>query len=123
MSKIFLSHSSRDNFEALALRNWLSREGGDDVFLDLDFDRGIAPGERWERKLHEAANRCAAVIFLVSANWLASSWCLREYTVARMLNKKLFAVVIDPGKSIADLPEYKGTWQDVDLTSGRTASC
>lgn len=123
MSKIFLGHSSRDNFEALALRNWLSREGGDDVFLDLDFDRGIAPGERWERKLHEAANRCAAVIFLVSANWLASSWCLREYTVARMLNKKLFAVVIDPGKSIADLPEYKGTWQDVDLTSGRTASC
>ena len=43
----------------------------------------------------------------------------REYTVARMLNKKLFAVVIDPGKSIADLPEYKGTWQAVDVTGGQ----
>jgi hypothetical protein len=119
MSKIFLSHSSRDNFEAVALRDWLAREGWDDVFLDLDLDRGIAAGQRWERKLHEAANRCEAVIFLVSANWLASSWCQREYTVARMLNKKLFAVVIDPGKSIADLPECKGTWQAVDVTGGQ----
>jgi hypothetical protein len=119
MSKIFLSHSSRDNFEAVALRDWLAREGWEDVFLDLDPDRGIAAGERWERKLHEAANRCEAVIFLVSANWLASSWCLREYIVARMLNKKLFAVVIDPGQSIADLPEYKGTWQAVDVTGAQ----
>jgi hypothetical protein len=119
MSKIFLSHSSRDNLEAVALRDWLSQEGWDDVFLDLDPDRGIAAGDRWERKLHEAADRCEAVIFLVSANWLASSWCLREYTAARMLNKKLFAVVIDPGKSIADLPEYKGTWQAVDFTGGQ----
>ena len=120
MSSIFLSHSSQDNFEAVALRDWLAREGWDDVFLDLDPDRGIAAGERWERALHEQANRCEAVIFLVSANWLGSGWCLREYTLARTLNKKLFAVVIDPTKSIADLPpELKGTWQAVDLTGGQ----
>lgn len=120
MSSIFLSHSSRDNFEAVALRDWLAREGWDDVFLDLDPDRGIAAGERWERALREQANRCEAVIFLVSANWLASGWCLREYTLARTLNKKLFAVVIDPTKSIADLPPaLKGTWQAVDLTGGQ----
>ena len=72
MSSIFLSHSSNDNFEAVALRDWLAREGWDDVFLDLDPERGIAAGERWERALHEQANRCEAVIFLVSANWLAA---------------------------------------------------
>jgi tetratricopeptide (TPR) repeat protein len=120
MSSIFLSHSSKDNFEAVALRDWLAREGWDDVFLDLDPDRGIAAGERWERALHEQANRCEAVIFLVSANWLASGWCLQEYTLARMLNKKLFAVIVDPAKSIADLPaELKGTWQAVQLTTGQ----
>ena len=54
--------------------------------------RGVAAGERWERALHEAAMRCEAVIFLVSANWLASGWCMKEYTLARTLNKKLFAV-------------------------------
>ena len=112
--------AAKDNFEAVALRDWLAREGWDDVFLDLDPERGIAAGERWERALHEQANRCEAVIFLVSANWLASGWCLREYTLARTLNKKLFAVVIDPTKSIADLPpELKGTWQAVDLTGGQ----
>jgi TIR domain-containing protein len=58
------------------LRDWLARQGWDDVFLDLDPERGIASGERWERALHEQANRCEAVIFLVSANWLASGWCL-----------------------------------------------
>src|SRR5271163_2009164 len=83
MSSIFLSHASEDNFEAVALCDWLAREGWDDVFLDLDPERGIAAGERWERALHEQANRCEAVIFLVSANWLASGWCLREYSLAR----------------------------------------
>jgi hypothetical protein len=72
MSSIFLSHSSADNFEAAALRDWLASEGWDDVFLDLDPERGVAAGERWERALHEAATRCEAVIFLVSAHWLAS---------------------------------------------------
>ena len=119
MSKIFVSHSSRDNYEAVALRDWLAREGWDDVFLDLDPNRGIAAGERWERKLHESANRCEAVIFLASANWLSSGWCMREYRLALALNKKLFAVVIDSGISIADLPEYRGTWQAVDLTRGQ----
>ena len=77
MSRIFLSHSSKDNFEAVALRDWLAAEGWNDVFLDLDPERGIAAGERWERALHAAANRCEAVIFLVSENWLASGWCLQ----------------------------------------------
>jgi hypothetical protein len=33
-------------------------EGWDDLFLDLDPERGIAAGERWERALNEAARRC-----------------------------------------------------------------
>ena len=51
MSRIFLSHSSKDNFEAIAVRDWLATEGWDDVFIDLDPERGIAAGERWERAL------------------------------------------------------------------------
>ena len=83
MARIFLSHSSDNNFEAIALRDWLASEGWSDVFLDLDPERGIAAGERWERALHKAANRCEAVIFPVSANWLESGWCMKEYALAR----------------------------------------
>ena len=49
MARIFLSHSSANNDKAVALRDWLVGEGWDDVFLDLDPERGIAAGERWER--------------------------------------------------------------------------
>ena len=51
--------------------------------------------EIWEKALKEAASRCEAVLFLVSRDWLASDWCDEEYALARGLNKKLFAVVID----------------------------
>lgn len=70
VSRIFISHSSRNNAEARAIRDWLISNGWDDYFLDLDPERGIVAGQRWERALHEAANRCPAVLFLVSAAWL-----------------------------------------------------
>ncbi len=120
MSRIFLSHSSKDNFEAIALRDWLASEGWNDVFLDLDPERGIVAGERWERALHAAANRCEAVIFLVSANWLGSGWCRKEYSLAHGLNKKLFAALIDPTQTVASLPtELTGVWQIVNLVHGQ----
>jgi WD40 repeat protein len=119
MSRIFLSHSSKDNFEAIALRDWLASEGWKDVFLDLDPERGIAAGQRWERALHDAARQCEAVIFLVSANWLGSGWCTKEYALARGLNKKLFGTLTDPAGTIGSLPEeLTGVWQAVDLVHG-----
>ena len=94
MSRIFLSHSSADNAHAIALRDWLVAEGWNDLFLDLDPDRGIAAGERWEQSLNAAASRCEAVLFLVSKAWLASRWCMNELNLARRLNKRLFGVLI-----------------------------
>ena len=46
MSRIFISHSSA-NAAALALASWLDANGWSDYFLDIDDNRGIAPGERW----------------------------------------------------------------------------
>jgi hypothetical protein len=48
MSLIFLSHSSVDELEAIALKQWLLDNGWDDVFLDLDPIRGLTAGERWQ---------------------------------------------------------------------------
>ena len=118
MSRIFLSHSSANNAEAVALRDWLKREGWDDVFLDVDPDRGIAAGERWERALNEAASRCEAVLFLVSRDWLASGWCLKEFNLAHKLNKRLFGLLVED-IPVADLPvNLTSTWQLVRLCSG-----
>jgi TIR domain len=120
VSRIFLSHSSTNNPEAVALRDWLAANGWEDeIFLDLDPRRGIAAGERWERALNEAANRCEAVLFLVSKAWLASVWCRKELNLAHHLNKRLFAVLIED-LPVGELPEdLAGTWQIVRLAAGR----
>jgi hypothetical protein len=101
------------------LCDWLEREGWkDEVFLDLDPTSGIAAGEHWERKLNEAANRCEAVLFLVSKAWLGSDWCGNELNLARRLNKRLFGILIED-LSKADLPsELTDEWQIISLASG-----
>lgn len=98
MSRLFISHSGSNDDCAIALRDWLVREGWsgpDDIFLDLDPERGIAAGQRWAHALEDAATRCEAVLFLVSEDWLRSKWCGDEYQLASKLNKKLFALLLD----------------------------
>jgi tetratricopeptide (TPR) repeat protein len=119
MARLFLSHSSANNAEAVAIRDWLASEGWNEVFLDVDPERGIAAGERWERALNEAALRCEAVLFLISRDWINSRWCLKEFNLARRLNKRLFGVLIE-AIAVTDLPaDLAGVWQIVDLASGR----
>jgi hypothetical protein len=109
-----------NNAEAVALSDWLEREGWkDEIFLDLDPNRGIAAGERWERCLREAANRCEAVLFLVSKAWIASAWCRRELSLAYHFNKRLFGVLIED-LAVSEVPQdLSGDWQLVRLASGR----
>jgi formylglycine-generating enzyme required for sulfatase activity len=98
VSRLFISHSSRNDDWAIALRDWLMAEGWsapDDIFLDLDPERGIAAGQKWQQAFADAATRCEAVLFIVSADWLASTWCLDEYQLSNKNNKKLFALIAD----------------------------
>ena len=98
MSRIFISHSSADDHQALALREWLAAEGwaaDSDVYLDIHPDSGMAAGQRWLNALEEAATRCEAVVFLVSEAWLSSKWCSDEMRLAQTLNKKIFTLLIE----------------------------
>ena len=92
--------------------------GWDDTFLDLDPERGLKAGERWQDALKRAANRCELVIFLVSPAWAKSKWCLAEFLLAKSLNKRIFAAVVEP-TSFEMMPiEMTAEWQIVDLISG-----
>ena len=118
MARIFLSHSSGNNAEAIALRDWLISHGWDDLFLDLDPERGLKAGDRWQAALKRAAERCELVIFLVSPEWAASKWCLAEFLLAKNLNKRIFGVVVEP-TPLGDMPvEMTAEWWLVDLTAG-----
>jgi hypothetical protein len=96
MARLFLSHSSKDNAAAIALRDWLAEHGYDDIFLDIDPARGLVAGERWQAALKAAADRCEAVLFLISPAWLLSRWCLAEFLLAKTLHKRIFGLIIEP---------------------------
>ena len=99
MSQIFISHSSKNDAQAIAVKQWLVSidwSRADDIFLDLDPKSGISPGERWQKALEDAANRCEAVLFLLSRPWLKSKYCLDEFHQASKLNKRLFPLLLEP---------------------------
>jgi hypothetical protein len=63
VSRIFLGHSSANEAEAIAVHDWLIEQWWNDLFLDLDPERGIKAGQRWQEELKRAAERCEVVIF------------------------------------------------------------
>ncbi len=119
MTRIFLSHSGKDKLKAKAFKKWLASEGWNDVFLDIDPDTGLIPGDNWSRQLNAEADRCKAVIFLMSRNWLAGEWCDKEYDAAKGLDRKLFVAIVDPNLTSSDIPPKYTVEQAVEVASGR----
>src|SRR5215471_8062220 len=114
MARLFISHSSRNSDKAIEVKNWLAANGWDDVFLDLDPERGIAAGQRWKEALQKAATRCEVVLALVSKEWLASGWCKSEIDAARLMGKKVIAALV--GMDKAQVPVDLTDEQFIDLT-------
>jgi hypothetical protein len=112
--RIFMSHSSRDTREAVALKQWLAEQDprlADEIFLDVDRGSGIRSGTRWVDALRQANQRCEAVICLVSGNWAASAECRTEYRFAENLNKRIFPVRLEP----SDADNFTANWLRCDL--------
>ncbi|WP_407116188.1 TIR domain-containing protein [Bradyrhizobium sp. LMG 9283] len=119
MARLFISHSSRNNDKAIEVRDWLAKNGWDDVFLDLDPQRGIVAGQRWKDALQRAAQRCEMVLALISAEWLASPWCKAEIDAARLMGKKVIVALIGIDK--AQVPPDLNDEQWIDLTGDPNA--
>ncbi|MFI6430259.1 TIR domain-containing protein [Rhodococcus oryzae] len=114
MSRVFITYSSRDRRQAIALKRWLAeREPGlaREIFLDVDVDTGLPLGIRWKDALRKAKDRCEAVIVLLSESWESSHECKLEYRHAEDLNKPVFVVRLEPMES----GEITREWQRCDL--------
>jgi len=118
VSRIFISHSHLDNAAALAIAQWLQTNGWHDYYLDISPEKGISPGERWQEALKAAANRCEAVLFLISPDWRDAPWCLAEFLLAKQIGKKVFGILIRP-TALDSLPgELTTEWQLCNLVDG-----
>jgi formylglycine-generating enzyme required for sulfatase activity len=116
VARLFLSHSSRDNIQALAFKNWLVESGWDpdDVFVDL---HSIGAGERWRDALRKANARCEAVILLASPESVGSVECQKELELAEAFGKEIIVAILrDLGKEDPRLARYSER-QFVDLSA------
>jgi formylglycine-generating enzyme required for sulfatase activity len=93
VSRLFISHSSRDSVSAKAFKQWLGGNGWpqEDVFLDVD---DIGAGERWKDALRKANSRCEAVILLATPEALSSAECLAEVRKAEDYGKDIIVVLL-----------------------------
>jgi len=113
VSRIFVSHSSKDNRHAVALRAWLVAQDpplANEIFLDTDPGAGLRPGVRWKNELVNANSRCEVVICLLSRNWESSAECLGEYRMAENLGKHILCARLQKGTG-----RHTSEWQHCDL--------
>lgn len=116
MGILFISHSSKNNDRAIEVRDWLRSEGWTDIFLDVDRQDGLQPGQRWQDELRRAGENCAAVLVLVSPEWVASWWCRVEFLLAVQMGKRVFPLLLTPVPA-EELPvELVGEFQLADLS-------
>jgi hypothetical protein len=117
LARIFISHSSEDNFEARAFKKWLVDElrwPEGDIFLDID---SLGPGEEWKEALARANERCEAVILLASPASLESKECHVELRAAEDRNKPVVVAIIKLLKPGGEQLRTFGDRQIVDLST------
>ncbi|MEO7195001.1 MAG: TIR domain-containing protein, partial [Pseudonocardiaceae bacterium] len=96
MTRVFISHSSKNNQLAAEVRGWL-RADGHDVFLDYDRHDGIEGGDLWEERLYERLRWADAVVCLVTSDYVTSKWCFGEIVVAKTLGSKILPLRAEEG--------------------------
>ena len=92
MREVFISYSRKDLEEVKKMRFEIDREVGIDCWMDLN---GIESGEQFEDVIIDAICDSKIVLFMMSANSMASPWALDELDFAKHENKRVVLVGID----------------------------
>jgi len=110
---IFVSYSSLESAFTLKMAADL-KNAGLNVWVDrLD---GILPGAEWDRALEQAINSCAAMIAVLSPDYVVSTYCRNELSRAKSLNRPVFTVLLRPVPA-TDWPLHLQGQQYVNLTA------
>ncbi|MGA5715033.1 TIR domain-containing protein [Bacillus bombysepticus] len=97
MTKIFISHSSKDAQLAISLMDMLQTQFNlqrSNFFLTSDDELKI--GEDWIEKIREGMDEASIVLPLITPAFLESQFCLCELGASWVNKKGLFPVIIPP---------------------------
>ncbi|MGH3711303.1 MAG: toll/interleukin-1 receptor domain-containing protein, partial [Pseudonocardiaceae bacterium] len=95
VARVFVSHAREDGVLACEVHRWLV-ETGHEVFLDGDPRDGIVLGEPWRQRLLERLRWADAVVCLVSAAYVVSTWCTAEVAIAQSRGSRLLPLRVQP---------------------------
>jgi len=115
MSRIFISHASKDNLITEDIRQRLEAVGVS-LFLDFHREEGIAAGEDWEKSLYRGLENCDAMIIVCSDSSMASMWCFAEVVHAKSMGKTVIPILIEKCKIHGILNRHHRIdwWKDAD---------
>ena len=102
MSKVFISHSSRDKDRMADFRALLEAE---EVPYWVD-DQGILIGDDAPKELRTAIQECSCCVFFATRNSLESEWCLIETAAFWGAGKDVLPYLAEPDVSREMLPEH-----------------
>lgn len=86
--KIFISHSSKDSF-VINFVDYLTSLGinSNDIFCSSLEGQGVKNGQRISDSVKEAFNSSELVIYLISHNFIGSSYCMQELGALWAINE------------------------------------
>lgn len=107
----FISYSRSDSVTVDRLSEELNKSG---IRTWRDIEQ-IQPGSNWGQSIADAVKQARAVIFVASANSLASDFVSLEIqSLARHLGKPVIPVLID-GARVSELPDTLKQYQAINL--------
>lgn len=98
---VFISHAGAQSKLAYAFDTQLMNEGYSGILYERDFSQNTD----FVAEISNALVKADYVICLISKEFLASNWCVKEYLVAHEAGK-LISVIVD-GSSVFSLPLAK----------------
>ena len=105
--KLFISYASADRARCRQIVELLS------LAHEPWFDRRITLGIEWPKEIASRITESDAVVWLISAESLASPNCQEEIELARTLRKPILPLLLE---SSAPVPEFLRRYEHVDLS-------
>ena len=106
--EIFISYSRKDFNKVKAIKEEIDCELGIDCWMDLD---GIESGEQFKKVIINAINEHDTILFMLSANSMASPYALKELNFAASKKKRVILVFIESCQMTDD---FLFDYQDYD---------
>ena len=122
-SCIFLSHISVDKSSAIAIGNYITRQGGIDIYLDINDDglqdaANAGDAARVTRFIESGLSQSTHIMCLVSASTVRSWWVPYELGFGKRSGKPLSTMKL---KGDVPLPAYLEVSEIIKGTKGLNA--